>query len=134
MSKSEENSLGRIDLNDSFDVINNKIKKAVTDSERVLTYNPAGRPALANLFNIHSAITGVDPQELMQRHSDLNKVQYKTLLANILNEHIQPIREEMTKLLEDRHELSQLLLQGSEKAAVIAQQTIKEVNEVTGFR
>ena len=134
MSKSEKTPVGRIDLNDSSDVIAGKVKKAVTDSERALSYDKEARPGLANLFDIHSSITGISEDKLVEQFSNLNKTQYKSVLTDVINEHVQPIREEMIKLLDDRHELSKILQKGHDQATAIAQETVKEVNQLVGFR
>lgn len=52
MSKSAADSRSRILLSDSRDEIASKIRKAVTDSEGHISYDPAGRPGVSNLLRI----------------------------------------------------------------------------------
>lgn len=52
MSKSAANSKSRIVLSDSKDDIEIKIRKAVTDSDTHISYDPALRPGISNLLCI----------------------------------------------------------------------------------
>ena len=59
MSKSEsDNENNAIFLLDDLNVIANKIKRAVTDSDNVVAYSPEEKPGISNLLNIYSAVTG----------------------------------------------------------------------------
>jgi len=61
MSKSDDNDSSRINLDDTPEQIVAKIKRAKTDSIAGLTYDPAGRPEIANLLGIYSVLSDTDP-------------------------------------------------------------------------
>lgn len=56
MSKSDPNQRSRITLADSKEIIQEKIRRAVTDSDgNHITYDPIHRPGLSNLVQIYAA-------------------------------------------------------------------------------
>ena len=59
MSKSDPDAKSRIDLSDSPDVIAQKIKKSVTDSDPSITYDPTNRPGVSNLITLSFTIYSV---------------------------------------------------------------------------
>ena len=58
MSKSAENANGSIFLSDDRDTIIRKFKRAVTDSEAQVKYDPENKPGVSNLLSIYSVFTG----------------------------------------------------------------------------
>ncbi|KAL4232931.1 Tryptophan--tRNA ligase [Mactra antiquata] len=135
MSKSDVNATSRIDLTDSTKDVELKIKGSTTDSvSRQLSYDPKARPGVSNLIDIHCLLTDLTPERVVELCHDYNKVKYKELLADIINERIQPISDEMSRLLSDKHHLNTVLNTGCEKASEIAQCTMKEVKSLVGLR
>ena len=65
MSKSLESS-GSIQVLDDPDIINRKFKRAVTDSENEVRYDPATKPGVSNLLEILGAATGQKPDDAGQ--------------------------------------------------------------------
>jgi len=59
MSKSDKSAKSIIHLVDDPESIRLKIRKAKTDSEGTITYDPENRPELANLLRIYAALEGV---------------------------------------------------------------------------
>lgn len=76
MSKSDPDPKSRISLNDSVDNIVNKIKKAVTDFNSDVTYDPHNRPGVSNLISIHSFVTGKSVEEICNEAKNLNTGRY----------------------------------------------------------
>ena len=58
MSKSSENAAGTVFMNDDRDAIIRKFRRAVTDSEGVVRYDPEAKPGISNLLSIYTAFTG----------------------------------------------------------------------------
>ena len=133
MSKSDLNQRSRIDLTDEPDVIREKFKKAVTDCTSLITYDPQERPALANLIDIHAALTDRFPEELDTELLALDKVQYKAKLAEMTIEYFAPVRKETQRLLDDRAHLESVLNAGADRAREIASANMKRVRELVGF-
>ena len=54
-------------------------------------------------------------------------------MSQVLVEKIQPISSEIKKLLDDQSYLDKILLEGVEKANIIASKKIKRIKEIIGF-
>src|SRR6476469_4773653 len=62
MGKTGSDGAGVLYLRDAPDVLAAKIKRAVTDAEPSLSFDPAGRPGVANLAILLGALTGTTPE------------------------------------------------------------------------
>ena len=133
MSKSDTNQLSRIDLTDNPDLICKKIKKSVTDTTSSISYDPENRPGISNLVNIHSSLSDISPNQAVEESVSLNTVTYKEKVAEVVNEAIQPISKEITRLLGDQDYVQSVLKTGAEKACEIAECTMKEVKQKVGI-
>ena len=135
MSKSEESDYSRINLKDSADEINKKIKKAKSDSEPI----PEDlkllekKPEALNLLTIYSELSKTDLKKVISEMSGKEYSFLKTKLAEVLIEEIAPVSEEIKKLLNDRSYLKRILKKGSEKANVIAEENLKNIREKVGL-
>ena len=134
MSKSDKNMKSRIELTDTADSIQLKIQKAVTDFTPSISYDPETRPGVSNLVEIHAAVTGRTPQEVVEAAEGWDTVQFKQNTAAVVNEKIAPIREEITRLQADRGYVENILNSGAEKARAIASETYTQVLNVVGLR
>ncbi|XP_076466760.1 tryptophan--tRNA ligase, mitochondrial-like [Babylonia areolata] len=136
MSKSESNPLGRIELTDTPDQIAEKIRKAVTDCISEVTYDPEGRPGVSNLIDIHTALTGQFPEDVCEEA--FLKAQdtggFKATVTEVVVEKLRPISDGVRRLQGDRGYLEGVLQAGADRAEVIAEQTLREVNEALGLR
>ena len=135
MSKSELSDLSRINLTDSKDQIINKIKKAKTDPMPM----PNGLQELderleaKNLLGIYASLTNTTLEKSIENFSGKNFSEFKESLSEILVNKIEPISIEIKKLLADQKYLDQILLEGVEKANLIASKKIQKIKEIVGF-
>ena len=135
MSKSELSDLSRINLTDNKDQIINKIKKAKTDPMPM----PNGlqeldeRPEAKNLLGIYASLTNTTLEKSIENFSGKNFSEFKESLSEILVNQIEPISIEIKKLLVDQKYLDQILLEGVEKANLIASKKIQKMKEIVGF-
>lgn len=72
MSKSDPNPKSRIELLDRPEQIVEKLKKSVTDCTSAVTYDPDTRPGVSNLIAIHSLMSGISIEQIVQEASDLD--------------------------------------------------------------
>ena len=95
MSKSDLDANSRIQLTDPPELILKKIRKAVTDSTSLVSYDPVNRPGVSTLLDIDSACTDRDPEEISEQMllKTINTGEYKREVANILIEHLKPIQK-----------------------------------------
>src|SRR6202521_5021206 len=84
MSKSVSSPLGTVLVLDSPEEIDRKVRKAVTDTETEVRYDPVAKPGVSNLLELLSASTGGDPAELAARY--VNYGQLKADVAEALAE------------------------------------------------
>lgn len=124
MSKSRNNA---IMLCATEDETASLIKKAKTDSERLITYDPEKRPEVANLLLIISLCTGEKPEAIASRIGDQGSGALKRLLTESLNEYLRPLRAERSRLEADPAHIRSVLKAGIESARAIAVDTLAEV-------
>jgi tryptophanyl-tRNA synthetase len=113
MSKSYGNA---INLSDSPEEILAKCKQMFTDPQRLTRKDP-GRPEVCNLYEFHKLMSPVDVQERVAhqcRAAEIGCVDDKKLLAQIINEFLEPMRRRRAQL--DRDTVFDILLEGSRKA------------------
>ena len=135
MSKSEESDYSRINLKDSADEINKKIKKAKSDSEPIpenikLLEN---KPEALNLLTIYSEISKNKLENVFAEMAGKEYSFLKKKLAEVLIDEITPVGKEIQKLLKDKQYLKSILKKGSEKANIIAEENLKNIRVKLGL-
>lgn len=154
MSKSAPNPASRILITDTPEAINKKIRGAVTDSERSLSWDPEGRRGVGNLLGILGACressvargleegggTNLSYDEemsiLSQRLSSegiSSHSQLKALVADAVISKLSGIREEYERLRGDEGYLAEVAREGRERARGIARRTMGEVRRRVGL-
>ena len=103
------------------------IRKARTDSEPTITYEPARRPEVANLLTIASGFTGRSPESLAEDIGSGGGSALKRLVVEAVNEGLGAHRDRRRRIAEDRAQLLQILRAGNAKARAVAEQTLSEV-------
>ena len=135
MSKSEESDYSRINLKDSADEINKKIKKAKSDSDSI----PEDvkllekKPEALNLLTIYSELTKNSLEKTITEMAGKEYSFLKKKLAEVLINEITPVGKEIQKLLKDKTYLKNVLKKGTEKANIIAEENLKNVREKVGL-
>ena len=135
MSKSELSDLSRINLTDDKDQILNKIKKAKTDPMPMpnTTKDLNDRLEAKNLLGIYSSLTNSTLEKSVEFFAGKNFSEFKEKLSEVLVDKIHPISREIKKLLDDKSYLDNTLLEGVERANIIASKKIKRIKEIVGF-
>lgn len=133
MSKSESDPRSRIELTDSHRDIYDKFKKAKTDFTSEVTYDPVARPGVSNIISILSAFTGKEPVHICQRVEIMTTAQFKLVVADVISEKLEPIRERVYDLTRNKDYLESVLRVGEEKARRIASANFDEVKKMVGL-
>ncbi len=135
MSKSEESDYSRINLKDSADEINKKIKKAKSDSESIPgeIKSLENKPEALNLLTIYSELTKISLEKIISEMAGKDYSFLKTKLAEALINEITPVGKEIQKLMKDKSYLKNILKKGSEKASIIAEENLKNIREKVGL-
>ena len=135
MSKSEESDYSRINLKDSVDEINKKIKKAKSDSEPIPDNLKSleKKPEALNLIIIYSELSKINMEKVFNEMAGKEYSFLKSKLTEILIEEITPVGNEIKKLLNDKSYLKGILKKGSEKANIIAEDNLKKIRDIVGL-
>ena len=124
MSKSLGNA---VYLSSTADETAALIKKAKTDGERVITYDPENRPEVANLLMLISLCNGEEPEKIAASIGDGGSGKLKALLTEALNEELRPMREKRAQLEKEPEYIRKVLTEGALRAREIAVKTLDEV-------
>jgi tryptophanyl-tRNA synthetase len=135
MSKSEPSDYSRINLTDDADAIAQKIRKAKTDPEPLPSEEKGlePRPEAENLVGIFAALKGVSRAEVLNEFGGGQFSTFKAALADLAVAKLGPIGAEMKRLVQDPVYIDQVLADGSQRAQVLAAETMKAVKDIVGF-
>jgi tryptophanyl-tRNA synthetase len=123
MSKSRNNA---VMLRATADETAALIKKAKTDSDRTITYDPRTRPEVSNLLLLASLCSGEPPENIAARIGDGGSGTLKKVVTEALNAELAPARDRRDMLARDPAIVRDTLRSGIAKANEIAEATLKE--------
>lgn len=132
MSKSTKGVNHAIFLLDSADVIMRKIKKATTDSQTSIVFDPS-REGLYNLLGIYEIFTGKSRDVIENEFEGKGYGDFKIAVAEVVIESLKPIREEYEKLNNQKGDIEKILQQGADKVRPIAKATYNKAKELIGL-
>ncbi len=130
MSKSGDEGIA---LTDSPDVINEKIKKAVTDSGKEIVFDLEKKPAISNLLTIYHLLSQDSIKEIEEKYEGKSYVEFKNDLAEVVVEFLKPFQERRQKLENDLSYVTSILIESENKAQEIAHKTLEEVKTKMGL-
>jgi len=133
MSKSSESQAGVIELLDEPATIAKKVKRAVTDTDTAIRFDPETKPGVSNLLTIYSALTGRPIAELESAYDGKGYGALKTDLADVVVGFTTPLRERTTAWLDDPSRLDDVLAAGAAHARKVAAETLAQVYDAVGF-
>jgi tryptophanyl-tRNA synthetase len=136
MSKSDPSDMSRINLTDDADTIAQKVRKAKTDAEPLPEALDAleGRPEARNLIAVYAALADREQQSVLSEFAGRGFGAFKPALADLLVETMRPIKARLDSLRTSPDEIDSILIRGSEKAAAVAQPTLKAAYEAVGLQ
>lgn len=132
MSKSDTNAKAFISVLDDTDTIVHKIKSAVTDSEARVHY-AQGKDGVNNLMTIYSCCTGKDFAEIEKEFDGKGYGDFKAAVAQAVAAELAPVRDEFNRLIADKSYLNACMEAGAQKAARVANRTLRKVMKRVGF-
>ena len=133
MSKSAANLNDVIFLEDEPEVILKKFKKAVTDSENIVKFDPENKPGVSNLMQIYASITNKTMKEIEVEFTGRGYGDFKTTVAETVINTLKPIQEKYNELLNNKEYLEKIYTEGANKARILASKTLDEVKEKIGI-
>ncbi|MBQ3139599.1 MAG: tryptophan--tRNA ligase [Clostridia bacterium] len=132
MSKSDENPNACILILDDKDTIIRKCKRAVTDSEAEVVYRE-GKDGINNLMTIYSSVTGKDFAAIEAEFAGKGYGDFKLAVGEAVADHLEPVRNEFARLIQDKAYLKECYTAGAEKALRYSQRTLSKVYRKIGF-
>ncbi|XVQ11748.1 tryptophan--tRNA ligase [Spirillospora sp. CA-255316] len=122
MSKSRGNAIA---LSATPDETARLVRRARTDADRHITYEPETRPEVSNLVRIAALCQGRDPHAVAAEIGNGGAARLKQVVIESVNEFLRPIRARRAEL--DRGLLRRVLEKGNERANAVADRTLAEV-------
>lgn len=130
MSKSYGNA---ISISMTAEETAKRIKKSQTDSERMITFDPEGRPGVSGLLSTAAICTGRAPEEIAEEIGMGGSGQLKKYVTEAVNGYFEPIREHRHAFEQDLDYVKDVLHEGNRRANEIAEATLAEVREAMGM-
>jgi tryptophanyl-tRNA synthetase len=127
MSKSLRNT---VPVRATADETARLVAAARTDSERVISYDPEGRPQVSNLVLIAALCRGADPRQLAEEIGAGGSAALKAVVTDAINERFAAIRARRQELAADPGYLRAVLTEGNERASEVAAGTLNTVREL----
>jgi len=132
MSKSNPNEKSRISLLDPPNKIKKAIMSATTDSDGVIAFDVENKPGVSNLLSIYSALSGKAIEDIVAEYEGHGYGDLKKALVEITVDALTPIQQRFSEIRPSQ-ELVEALKDGTEKASVIAEATMKRVKKNFGL-
>ncbi len=133
MSKSDKDPGGCIYIMQSPDDITRCFKRAVTDCETCVRFDPSDKPGVSNLMQIYSVATGASFGEIEKEFEGKGYGDFKVKVGESVVELLRPIREEAERLIADKTYLESIYKEGAEKASRASAKILRKVYKKIGF-
>jgi tryptophanyl-tRNA synthetase len=124
---------GRIDMLDDAVSVTRKVRRAVTDADGEIRFDPEAKPGVSNLLAILAAMTDRSIPAVVAEFEGHGYGALKAAVADAVIAVVEPFQARTTELLSDPAELDRLLAAGAVRAREVAQQTVDAVYEKVGF-
>ena len=132
MSKSDPEET-YIAILDKPDIIRKKLRRAVTDCDARVIYDPENKPGVANLMSIMSALTGKTMDEIANEYDGKGYGIFKDAVADCVIAALEPIQNEYDRINADKAYLEGVMVSGRERAEAIAYRTMLKVRKKVGL-
>jgi tryptophanyl-tRNA synthetase len=131
MGKSNDSPMGTVYVLDEPGVIDRKIKRAVTDTDTAVRYDPETKPGVSNLLTILAAATGLTPEDVATGYDQYGPLKADTAAAVI--ELLRPVQERYRELAADPGATDAVLARGADAARTVAAATLARVYDAVGL-
>ena len=131
MSKSRSSPQGKVLLVEDPEVTTKKIKRAVTDNETEVRYDPAKKPGVANLLELLAVSTGEAPADVAARYENYGALKADTAAAVV--EYLRPVRQRFDELMKDPSYITEVLRAGAARAREVAAPTYAAAAHAIGL-
>ncbi|MFW6230024.1 MAG: tryptophan--tRNA ligase, partial [Halanaerobium sp.] len=91
-------------------------------------------PGIKNMLTLYQALTKQSREEIEEHFSEGKYGKLKKELAEVVIDTLKPIQQKYRRIINDQSYLEQVLNDGKEKAAKIAETTMDEVKKSMGLK
>lgn len=133
MSKSDENPNAYILLSDEPNVIMNKVKRAVTDSDAEVRFDRENKAGIANLMEIYGCFEGISMEEVANRFEGKGYGDFKREVGEVIVEGLRPLQTRFKDLEKNKDYIDAILKKNGETANYLAQKTLRKVKKKVGL-
>jgi tryptophanyl-tRNA synthetase len=134
MSKSEDSEYHAVYLLDDLNRARKKVMRAVTDSGKEIRFsNDSEKAGVNNLLTIYQALTHRANPDIEAEFDGKGYGELKKAVAEQVVERLKPLQARYNEIAGEQGYLDDVLRQGAERAAAIAEKTLKQVQERVGF-
>lgn len=130
MSKSRSSPQGKVLLLEAPEAMTKKVRRAVTDAETDVRYDPKAKPGVSNLLELLSVATGTSPVELAAGYDNYGALKSDTAAA--LVEFVRPVHQRFNELSADVGYIESVLVAGAAKAHEVATVTYAKAASAIG--
>ena len=131
MSKSRGTPQGRVDVFEDPASIARKIKRAVTDTDGEVRYDPAAKPGVSNLLELLAITTDSTPQAVAERYTQYGPLKADT--AEAVTEFLRPIQARYQALAADPGAVREVLAKGAAKATGVGAPVLDRARRAIGL-
>ncbi|MEA4898352.1 MAG: tryptophan--tRNA ligase [Christensenellaceae bacterium] len=132
MSKSDPEDT-YIAMLDEPAVIRRKLRRAVTDSEAQVCYDPENKPGVSNLMDILATLSGRGHGEIERDFEGLGYGAFKDTVADAVIAELEPIQRRFAEISADTPYLERVMNASAERAGAIARRTMSKVRRKVGL-
>ena len=132
MSKSDPEET-YIAILDKPEIIRKKMRRAVTDCDNTVVFDPENKPGIANLMSIMSALTGKTMDEITAEYDGQGYGKFKDAVADSVIAALEPIQKRYDEISADKAYLQEVLTSGAERAEAIAYRTMLKIRKKIGY-
>ena len=132
MSKSDPEET-YIAILDKPEIIRKKMRRAVTDCDNAVVFDPENKPGIANLMSIMSALTGRTMDEITAEYDGQGYGKFKDAVADSVIAALEPIQKRYDEISADKAYLQEVLTGGAERAEAIAYRTMLKIRKKIGY-
>ena len=132
MSKSDPEDTF-VALLDDPDTIRRKIKRAVTDSDGEIRFDPENKPGVSNLLSIMSALGAGSIESLCEELAGQGYGTLKARTTDAVIAALEPLQAEYKRLIADKGYLQGVLDENAKTANYLANKTLRKVQKKVGF-
>jgi tryptophanyl-tRNA synthetase len=133
MSKSDPNPNGYVAIMDDPAVILKKFKRAVTDCDGLIKYDPVNKAGVSNLLELYTSFTGQGIPQAEEHFAGLGYGALKTEVADAVIAELAPVQEKFRAYMADEGYLRSVMEEGAARAASVAAETLKKAYHAVGF-